>query len=69
MLEPRPDGHPRLVLVPVAGADIGVPAEYRNGVDGRPSVILVNTTDVREPVDQIRAALRRHAGDRYTHAG
>ncbi|MEV4514617.1 hypothetical protein AB0K00_37360 [Dactylosporangium sp. NPDC049525] len=68
MFEPRPDGHPRLVLVPAAGADLGVPAEYRNGVDGRPSVILVNIADVRESPDQVRAALQRYAGDRYAHA-
>jgi hypothetical protein len=69
MLEPRPDGNPRLVLVPAAGADLGMPAEYRNGVDGRLSIILVKSSDVREAPEEIRAALRRYAGSRYTPAG
>ncbi|WP_203934349.1 hypothetical protein [Virgisporangium ochraceum] len=69
MLEPRPDGPPRLVLVPAAGVDLGVPAEYRNSVDGRASIILLSTSDVRETPDRIDAALRRYAGDRYPLAG
>jgi hypothetical protein len=69
MLEPRPDGPPRLVLVPAAGVDLGVPAEYRNAIDGRASIILLSTSDVRETPDRIDAALRRYAGDRYPLAG
>jgi hypothetical protein len=68
MLEPRPDGPPRLVLVPVPGADVGVRAEYVNRIDGRPSIILLDTGDVTETPSQISAALRHHAGSRYTQA-
>jgi hypothetical protein len=65
IVERGPDGGPRIVLVPVEDANIGVKPEYVNKVDGRPSVILIKMADVKETSDQIAAALRTYAGARF----
>jgi hypothetical protein len=56
----------RLVLVPAAGAGLGVPVESTG--DGRPSVVLLSIEDIREPVGRVAEALRRFAGPRFVDA-
>ncbi|GAB3808072.1 hypothetical protein [Micromonospora zhanjiangensis] len=53
---------PRLLLVPTADADLGVAAEYRNTVDGRPSVVLLGLDSLADSPDQVIRAFVRYAG-------
>ncbi|GAA1397234.1 hypothetical protein [Catellatospora coxensis] len=55
----------RLVLVPAAGVDLGVAADYRNIVDGRPSVILVSVQALRASSTEVAGALAHYAGARF----
>ena len=65
IVEGRPDGGPRIVLVPAEDAQIGVEPQYANKVDGRPSVILIKVAEVKESSDQVAAGLRTYAGTRF----
>jgi hypothetical protein len=56
---------PRLILVPAAGANLGVPVKYANRVDGRPSVILLSLGSVKVSVDELKQTLARCAGARF----
>ncbi|WP_249714823.1 hypothetical protein [Rhizomonospora bruguierae] len=69
ILEPAAEGAgaPRLVLVPAPGVDLGVKAEYRNQVDGRPGVVLLTVDAVRESPEQIVEAFTRYAGSRFVN--
>jgi hypothetical protein len=58
-------GAPRLVLVPSADADLGVVAEYRNKVDGRPSIILLSLDSLRESQDHVVRAFKTYGGERF----
>ncbi|GIF98489.1 hypothetical protein [Catellatospora citrea] len=55
----------RLILVPAAGVDLGVSTDYRNMIDGRPSVILVSLKSVRVSTAEVTTALTRYAGGRF----
>ena len=71
ILEPYPGsvsaGHPRLLLVPSAGADLGLPAEYVNTVDARGSIVVVSLDQLRESTDQVVGAFRTYAGPRFVN--
>ncbi|MBO4206520.1 hypothetical protein [Micromonospora echinofusca] len=56
---------PRLLLVPAAGVDPGIRLPLRSPVDDRPALLLLDLARVREPVQQVREALARFAGDRF----
>ncbi|MGN9808187.1 hypothetical protein ACTMSW_02350 [Micromonospora sp. BQ11] len=57
---------PTLLLVP-AGSTIDRPLDGKSSVDGRSGLVLLELDDVREPVDEVAAALVRFAGDRFTN--
>ncbi|GAA4576430.1 hypothetical protein GCM10023176_47800 [Micromonospora coerulea] len=61
-------GAPRLLGVPGAALPPGPPATARHPVDGRPAIELLDLTQVRQPPDEVAAALARFAGDRFTDA-
>ena len=67
LLEPpaTAKGKPQLVLVPADGADLGVRAEYRNKLDGRPSVVLLSLDALHESQEEIVSALSTYAGPRF----
>jgi DivIVA domain-containing protein len=56
---------PRLLLVPVGGTDLAEALDQTSPVDGRPARRLLDCDDVREPVDEIAAALTRFGGARF----
>jgi hypothetical protein len=58
---------PRLLLVPSAGANLGVAAEYKNKVDGRSSIILLPLDTIRETYDQVVDAFATYAGQRFVN--
>ena len=51
--------------MPSRDADLGVVAEYRNKVDGRPSIILLSLDSLRESEDQVIQALQTYGGQRF----
>jgi hypothetical protein len=53
-----------LVLVPGPGVEVGRPARTRTP-DGREGVVVLIVGDVREPLDEIVAALRQYGGPRF----
>ncbi|MEU6207914.1 hypothetical protein ABZ814_30530 [Micromonospora musae] len=59
---------PRLLMVPTPGQVLGLPANARHPVDGRPAVELLDLGQVRERPDEVSAALTRYAGVRFTDA-
>jgi DivIVA domain-containing protein len=60
----------RLLLVPVGGTDLFEPLDQKSPVDNRPARRLLDCDDVREPVDEIAAALTRFGGARFVdHRG
>ncbi|WP_155374238.1 hypothetical protein [Catellatospora vulcania] len=61
----RTEATARLVLVPAAGVDLGVSTDYRNTVDGRPSVILVSLKSLRATNAEVAGALNHYAGSRF----
>ncbi|MET7422629.1 hypothetical protein [Dactylosporangium sp. NPDC005555] len=68
-VNPGDDSHTlRLVVVPAAGADLGVVAEYRNRTDGRPSIILLALDEILEPPADVARSLATYAGPKYAAA-
>jgi hypothetical protein len=55
----------RLLLVPVGGTDLNEQLDQTSPVDNRPARRLLECDDVREPVDDIAAALIRFGGARF----
>lgn len=60
---PTPD--PRLLLVPAAGVDLGVPLTETSPVDDRPAVALLDLGQVREKPDAVAGAFAQHGGSRF----
>lgn len=58
--------HPRLLLVPTEGADLGVPLQHRSPVDGRACAASLSFDEVKESPEQVAQALAQHGGGRYT---
>jgi hypothetical protein len=65
----RARGHPpspaRLLLVPAAGADLGVPAAHHSPLDGRACVLLFSFNQVRDSPDEVARALARYGASRF----
>ncbi|MEU7994030.1 hypothetical protein AB0B83_01635 [Micromonospora sp. NPDC049060] len=67
---PSPGGSkpasPSLLLVPAAGSTIDRPLTARSPVDERASLTLLDLDRVRQPADEVAAALARFGGGRFT---
>lgn len=56
---------PRLLLVPATGVDLGRPADVPSPVDDRPSVLLLDLSDVKDSPDDVAGALAAAGGRRF----
>ncbi|WP_158554100.1 hypothetical protein [Micromonospora deserti] len=63
--QPPAPSAPRLLLVPVPGALLDLPATERHPVDGRAAVELLDLARVRERPTAVATALAEYAGDRF----
>jgi hypothetical protein len=65
-------GHPpqpaRLLVVPAAGVDLGLPATHRSPLDGRACILLLSFNQVRDSPDEVAQALAQYGGSRFVDA-
>ncbi|BCY08780.1 hypothetical protein [Actinoplanes sp. L3-i22] len=61
-----PSSAPHLIVWPAPGSDLGFKAGYRRKGDERPGRLVIQLSELREPLAQVAAVLQAYAGGRFS---